>query len=63
MSVDELATAAALGKIELVTLLLQKAVDVNGINRFQRTPVQVGKFPPTLPLSELGPHGRKGFEM
>ena len=39
---DELTTAAATGNTEAVKALLQKIDDVNGLNCFGRTPLQVG---------------------
>ncbi|KAJ8335791.1 hypothetical protein SKAU_G00391330 [Synaphobranchus kaupii] len=38
---DEFASAAATGNVEHVGMLLQDGVDVNAVNRFGRTPLQV----------------------
>lgn len=38
---DDLASAAATGNTEAVKNLLQRGVDVNGVNCFGRTPLQV----------------------
>lgn len=38
---EELTSAAATGNTERVKILLQNGANVNGVNRFQRTPLQV----------------------
>ncbi len=39
---DELTKAAATGNTYHVQLLLSNGVNVNGVNKFGRTPIQVG---------------------
>ncbi|XP_062334931.1 cyclin-dependent kinase 4 inhibitor D [Osmerus eperlanus] len=54
---DELANAAVLGNIEDVKALLQKIDDVNGLNSYGRTPLQVmmmGSTPVALLLLQAG---------
>lgn len=38
---DDLASAAATGNTDRVKILLRRGVDVNGVNCFGRTPLQV----------------------
>ncbi|KAL2098253.1 hypothetical protein ACEWY4_007460 [Coilia grayii] len=54
---DELTAAAAAGNTDRVIFLLQRGVNVNGVNRFERTPLQVmmmGSTPVARLLLERG---------
>ncbi|XP_026852078.1 cyclin-dependent kinase 4 inhibitor B [Electrophorus electricus] len=54
---DKLATAAANGNVELVESLLLNGADVNGVNRFGRTPIQVMMMGSTPVARVLLAHG------
>ncbi|XP_076150852.1 cyclin-dependent kinase 4 inhibitor B [Alosa pseudoharengus] len=54
---EELTSAAATGNTERVNILLQNGVDVNGVNRFQRTPLQVMMMGSTPVARLLLEHG------
>lgn len=54
---DELASAAARGNTERVTILLQNRLDVNGVNCFGRTPLQVMMMGSTPMARLLLEHG------
>ncbi|KAG7458668.1 hypothetical protein MATL_G00223000 [Megalops atlanticus] len=54
---DELASAAATGNTERVGILLQDGVDVNAVNRFGRTPLQVMMMGSTAVAHLLLKHG------
>ncbi|CAG5861164.1 unnamed protein product [Menidia menidia] len=53
---DELCTAAARGERDKVLDMLQQGVNVDGLNKFQRTALQVGTFGAFLPRGAV-PNG------
>ncbi|XP_036407586.1 cyclin-dependent kinase 4 inhibitor B-like [Megalops cyprinoides] len=54
---DELASASATGNTERVGILLQTGTDVNAVNRFGRTPLQVMMMGSTAVARLLLEHG------
>lgn len=44
MDIEEMCNACARGDMDKVKYLLSTDVDVNGLNQYNRTPIQVGRY-------------------
>lgn len=44
MDMEELCNACAMGDMDKVEYLLSVGVNVNGLNQYNRTPIQVGRY-------------------